>query len=169
LRDATPGTKPAALDMLRDLAGHHPTAVISRLELIELRRRVGLPQLFYLGNHGLEIAGPSESDICWEFGADYRAELDDCYEACLIELPPVAGLVVEHRRYALSVCTRRVAAEHVSQLDAALAILLAQRPRLRARQREDGHEIEPAIDWHRGKALRRLRELPRLLARLSRH
>ncbi|HEX5515122.1 MAG TPA: trehalose-phosphatase, partial [Gammaproteobacteria bacterium] len=113
---------------LQRLAGRHPTAVISGRELADVRARVGLPQLYYAGNHGFEIAGPPGSGIDWEFGSDYVDELDDLYQAFAIQLPPLDGLIIEHKRYSLSVHYRLVANEAVPALEHALSGLLAERP-----------------------------------------
>ena len=146
-------------EALQRLASRHPAAVVSGRELTDVRARVGLDQLYYAGNHGFEIAGPPGSGIDWEFGADYADELDDLYQAFAIQLPPLDGLIIEHKRYSLSVHYRLVTDEGVPALEQALSGLLAERPRLRLRRGKRVFEIRPAVDWHKGKAVRRLMEV----------
>lgn len=140
------------------LSRRYPTAIISGRELADVRERVGLPQLYYAGNHGFEIAGPAGSGIAWDLGRDYIAELDELYQACAIELPPVDGLIIEHKHYSLSVHYRLIDDAEVPPLEAALCGLLQQYPRLRLRHGKRVFEIRPAVDWHKGKAVLRLLE-----------
>lgn len=151
--------EPSVRKAVRDIAARYPTAIISGRELHDVRTRVGLSQLYYAGNHGFEIAGPEGSGIAWEFGRDFIDEIDDFYQACALELPPVEGLIVEHKHYSLSVHYRLVADEQVPPLETALTTLLAQHPRLRLRQGKQVFEVRPAADWHKGKAVRHLLEL----------
>ncbi|HEX5515100.1 MAG TPA: trehalose-phosphatase, partial [Gammaproteobacteria bacterium] len=69
------------------------------------------------------------------------------------------GLIIEHKRYSLSVHYRLVADEAVPALEHALSALLAERPRLRLRHGKRVFEVRPAVDWHKGKAIRRLMEV----------
>lgn len=151
--------EPAMRAAVQAVAQRYPTAVISGRELHDVRERVGLQQLHYAGNHGFEIAGPPGSALAWEYGRDYVDELDDLYQACAIELPPVEGLIIEHKHYSLSIHYRLVAEEQVPELESALTALLTQRPRLQLRYGKRVFEVRPAVDWHKGKAVRYLLKL----------
>jgi trehalose 6-phosphate phosphatase len=143
---------------LRQLAARYPTAVVSGRQLDDVRRRVGLPELYYSGNHGFEIAGPAGSGIDWQFGREYVDQLDTLHRILTAQLPSIDGLIVEHKRYSLSIHYRLVADQAVPTLEHTLAATLAEHPRLRLRRGKQVFEIRPDVDWHKGKAVRRLME-----------
>lgn len=145
---------PAMRASLTRLAARHPTAVVSGRQLADLRARVDLPGLYYSGNHGFEIAGP---DLAWEMGEAYVAELDELAAALDAALPEAEGLLLEHKRYSLSL-HYRLAPEAAESAGAVLERLLSTRPRLRLRHGKKVYEVRPALDWHKGKAVRRLLE-----------
>ena len=46
-------------ETVRGLAGHFPTAIISGRGREKVEGFVQLPELFYAGSHGMDIAGPT--------------------------------------------------------------------------------------------------------------
>jgi trehalose 6-phosphate phosphatase len=144
---------PAMRDAIRRVAGRYPTAVVSGRQLADVRERVGLPELYYSGNHGFEIAGPG---IDWQFGSEY---LDDMARLCRrlkAELPQVEGLFIEDKGYSLSIHYRLVSDDAVPGLEQALTAALTDFPRLKLRYGKRVFEVRPDVEWHKGKAVRHL-------------
>jgi alpha,alpha-trehalase len=140
------------------LARRYPLAIISGRELADVKARVGLPQLFYAGNHGFEIAGPKESGLGWQIGQEYTDMLDALHHTLRQRLPPRDGLIIEHKRYSLSIHYRLLADNTIPGLEQILVGILAAYPQLRLRYGKKVFEIRPDLDWHKGKAMLRLAE-----------
>lgn len=140
------------------LAERYPVAVVSGRQLADVRERVGLPQLYYSGNHGFEIDGPAGSDVRWEVGSEYVEEVEALRQVLQQSLPEINGLLIEHKRYSLSIHYRLVADEQVPAIEAALQAALRDFPRLKLRHGKRVFEVRPDLDWHKGKAVRRLFE-----------
>lgn len=144
---------------LHRLAARYPTAVVSGRQLSDVRERVGLPDLYYSGNHGFEIQGPEGSGVHWEVGREYVEEVDALRRELAQALPPIPEMIIEHKRYSLSVHYRLVPEQRVDEIEPALRSALSHHPRLKLRPGKKVFEVRPDLDWHKGKAVRRLLEV----------
>ena len=90
-----------------------PVAVVSGRALDDLRGRVGIPDLIYSGNHGMEI---------WDGRKMLRKEagdierLDELVDRLSKALAPVPGVLVEHKGLSASVHFRRVPPKKLSDV-----------------------------------------------------
>jgi trehalose 6-phosphate phosphatase len=150
-----------ALPILQRLAARPDTtvAVITGRGIPDVRRRTGLQDIHYAGNHGLELEGPH---IRWVHpGAEaerstlkrVRRELD----ALQHEWPDV---IIEDKSVSLSVHFRtvedRAAGEKIVARVHELAGRVPGRIRLMGGRRVV--EIRPDVEWDKGSALTKLRE-----------
>ncbi|MBI3998016.1 MAG: bifunctional alpha,alpha-trehalose-phosphate synthase (UDP-forming)/trehalose-phosphatase [Armatimonadetes bacterium] len=129
--------------------------VISGRALEDLRARVGLPDLLYAGNHGLELAGPGRTmvhrdaavaqDLIARVCARLRERLRDI-EGVMIEDKGITATV--HYRLVQRGEIERVQREVMEELAGTLP------GRLITRQGKMALEIRPDLDWHKGKAAR---------------
>ena len=149
---------PAARDVIARLALRADTwvAVLSGRALADVQERLGLPGLYYAGNHGLEISGPG---LEWVHpGA--RAALPALRAAAAElreELRTVAGAEVEDKGVSLSVHYRRVApAARPGVRDVALRTGCG-RAGVRCTEGKLAVELRPDVAWHKGEALRFIR------------
>lgn len=145
LSEATRGT-------LSALAGRWPVAVISGRDLDDLRRRVGVEGLVYAGSHGFEIAGPG-----FEYTAEHAQEflpgLDDAEAELRARLAGIAGHLVERKRFAIAVHYRGVAEAEVPAVERVVEGVLARHARLRKGQGKKVFQVQPRIDWNKGRAV----------------
>lgn len=148
---------PATRAVVARLASRHPVAVISGRQLADVRDRVDLPGLHYAGDHGFEITGPGGFE--WQFGQGYVDELTALHRQLVARLPQPDGLLLEQKRYSLSIHYRLVERQALPPVEQALTAILAEHPRLRLRPGKQIFEIRPNVDWHKGKAVRKLMEL----------
>jgi trehalose 6-phosphate phosphatase len=145
-----------ARQTIEDLSRNGRTAVtiVSGRALAYLRDRIGLPDLIYAGNHGLEIEG---GGLCFvePAAASARDELrvlTGCLERALRTVP---GVFIEPKGLTTSVHYRKVAASDTERLER------------RVREAVDAHhgvfrlgsgkmlwEILPETDWNKGAAVR---------------
>jgi len=133
-------------------------AVLSTRPLSDLEKQIGMDEVIYLANHGLEIKGP---------GMTFEPTLDGDKEVALKELASelthrlarISGSVVAFKRLSLSVDYRSVPVEnrelvrHVvrSAFDNLADMLLVK-------ERKKVIEILPRIDWDMGRAVHWIRE-----------
>lgn len=137
-------------------ARHFPVAIISGRSLSDVRKKVGLRNLTYAGNHGLE----------WQMGGRYeRVVLSPGMEKALQEANAVCaelrnqfpgvihedkGLTVSLHYRALSENARPRFLVHAR----ALVMRLTEKGSLVAKRGKKVIELAPAIEWSKGKFAR---------------
>ncbi len=147
---------PHARTILQALAHRADTeiALISGRGLDDLRRRIGIPDIYYAGNHGLEIHGPDLDDT-----VSGALELVPAVQRCFAELQAALGAMhgvyLENKHLSLSVHYRRIDDPHEQQrvVDCVRRIFESDPAGLRLTSGKRVVEIRPDIDWHKGKAL----------------
>ncbi|MBI3565826.1 MAG: trehalose-phosphatase [Elusimicrobia bacterium] len=129
-------------------------AIISGRALDDVKSRVGLPGIYYAGNHGLEIDGPG---IRWahpraaRVGRSIRLDFEE-------DLRDFPGLMIEHKRLGFAVHYRGVHARHHESLRARMrARLLAFRKRFRVLHGKKTFDVRRDVPWDKGHALRAIR------------
>jgi trehalose 6-phosphate phosphatase len=128
--------------------------IISGRELEDVRKRVGLPELIYAGNHGLEIRG-LELKYLQPAAEAVRGALQRMSIELRSRLRTVSGVLVENKGLTASIHYRMVAdrdREYVRSVVDAVVVSQAE-PFVRT----DGHlvfEVRPQVEWHKGNAVR---------------
>ncbi len=128
--------------------------IISGRGLDHLRERVGLPDLIYAGNHGLEIEGRGLSFL-EPAAAAARGELRAVTQRLEPALRTIPGAFVEYKVLTTSVHYRNVAAEDRGRVER--AVLEAVAPAAGLLRLGTGKmlwEILPKTDWNKGAAVR---------------
>lgn len=140
-------------DTLRRLAGLCRVAVLSGRDLADVRRRVGLEDMWYAGSHGFDIAGPGVDGKQHQQGNDYRPALDAAEESLRSELAGVDGCLVERKRFSIATHYRNVAGKDVPVVQRAVEHARAAHRELRLTRGKKVFELQPDIDWGKGRAL----------------
>lgn len=128
-------------------------SIISGRDLDDVRERVGLEELYYAGSHGFDIRGPG---IERQLGTEARPALQRATETLRDRLADVEGAIIEPKRFSLAVHYRLVAPDQVALVSAAADAALE--PELKRFDGKKVIEIQPRMDWHKGKALLTLLE-----------
>lgn len=128
-------------------------SIVSGRAIADLRERVGLPNLIYVGNHGFEIE--SDSTCFREPRAQaLRQELRALSLQLKLALSDTDGLEIEDKGLTLSVHFRRV----VEQLhDWVRSVTFSTVSRWQSFECREGKlvlEIRPQVDWHKGYAIK---------------
>lgn len=139
--------------VLKRLARAFPTTVISGRALDDVKRLVDVAEVFYAGNHGLQIAGPAQTHIKHEQSVEYLDAMDVAYHAIQSQVGHIEGVVIEHKQFSLSVHYRLVADGKVPGIEAAVDNVIANEPRLRKHHGKKVFEVRPRIAWDKGKAV----------------
>ena len=138
---------------VRDLAAVCTVAIISGRDRADVQRLVGLDELVYAGSHGFDIAGPEDLQIQHEEGTVFAAVVGRATELLRKALAPIAGAIVEPKRFAVAVHYRQVAPDDVPVVEAAVDNALGEVPELRKTYGKKVFELRPRLEWDKGKAL----------------
>lgn len=130
-------------------------AVLSGRALADVRSLIGLPGIYYAGNHGLEIDGPG---IRWahpQAAAVDRSVWRDI-EADLKEFP---GAFIEHKRLGAAVHYRSVPPRHHKRLRERLRDRFRMlRDRFRLLRGKKTFDLRHTLSWNKGDALEMIRK-----------
>ncbi|MCL4503259.1 MAG: trehalose-phosphatase, partial [Deltaproteobacteria bacterium] len=139
---------------LRDLAEHCTVAVISGRDLPDVRKLVDLENIYYAGSHGFDIAGPEGKRIEHQLGKDYLPVLDEAEKSLkdLLE-DKISGVQVERKKFSIAIHYRRVKEDKVAEVEKAVDKVKKEHARLRQSSGKKIFELQPDIDWNKGKAI----------------
>ncbi len=137
---------------LSDLSARYPVAIISGRARPDVQKRVALDALYYAGSHGLDIAGPAGDRFEFIQGADFIPAVRQAVATLESDLASVPGVLVESKTYTVAVHTRRAADTDIPKVEAVIAKILAEQPRLRTKCGKRVVELVPDLDWHKGRA-----------------
>ena len=129
--------------------------IISGRALKDLHDRVGIRDIIYAGNHGLEIEGPGFSFI--EPVAKETAALFGVINKLLNRaFAGIKGVLVEHKGLSLSVHYRAVAEKEAGsvkhELDRVTGIAQSL-GKIKITNGKRVYEIRPPVNWDKGKAI----------------
>jgi len=132
-------------------------AVISGRGLNDIKSRVGIKGVCYAGSHGYEIEGPSikmEYKPALEF-----VEIFDLLEEELTKLlAKVEGALVERKKFSIALHYRNVSKSEVDLVEKAADEAVRKYPKVRKSYGKKVYELQPDLEWNKGKALEWLME-----------
>lgn len=126
--------------------------VVSELDVAELRERVGLDSVVYVGNHGFEVVAARGKRIDPRPGDDYLPDLADVGHELTERLGEEAGRLRRHR-FMLKLRLDGLDDDEKAGLVEVVDVLLEDRPELAMVRSNDSVEIMPAVGWHEGAAM----------------
>jgi alpha,alpha-trehalase len=138
---------------LARLAKVATVAVVSGRDLKDIRRLVAVDGLYYSGSHGFEIAGPDQAAPASEHGAAYLPLLDKAEQALRSGLQDIDRILVERKRLSVAVHYRLVAEADHAKVKKITDEVTAAHPGLRRTIGKMVYDLQPDIDWHKGKAV----------------
>jgi trehalose 6-phosphate phosphatase len=147
---------------LQDL-GNHPrylVGVISGRSLSDVREKVGLTEIAYAGNHGLEMEGPG-LHFRHPAARQVRPVLDRVYRDLCRQLANYPGVLVEDKGLTLSVHYRMVPEAQEARVESKFQDTVSDCPEkamLRITRGKKVLEVRPNVDWNKGNAIARLME-----------
>jgi trehalose 6-phosphate synthase/phosphatase len=147
--DAALSAEARAILEQADRSGHVETVVVSGRTLADVRERVGIPGLTYVGNHGLEIEGPG---IRFRHPESTRFVTALSRAAAALESLRVRGGWVERKGLTLSWHTRSIPSGQRPAAEQAAASLL-RRFGLHVTRGVFVIEGRPPVQWHKGSAV----------------
>ena len=146
--------------VVRALAGRCPVCVVSGRDRAVVYELSGLEDLVVAGSHGFDIHDPAVGTI----HHDASEGFEDLVAAVTREVTDAAdaveGTLVEPKHASVALHYRAVApAEHERVQEIVDAVLAAHPDELRVTPGKFVHEIQPRIDWDKGRAVLHLLEV----------
>ncbi|WNG53524.1 trehalose-phosphatase [Archangium gephyra] len=135
------------------LARHYPVAIVSGRDLPVLEDFVGLTGVYYAGSHGFDIKGPGGQAFQLEEGRALLPELDAAERELASGLADIPGAKLERKRFSVAVHWRHVEEARYAEVERVVDAVLARHPRLRKGGGKMVFEVQPDIDWHKGRAV----------------
>lgn len=136
---------------LRVLANRTPVAILSGRDLDDVRRRVDIDGIIYAGSHGFDIAGPGE--LRKEVATEFLVELDLAERQLRKQLAGIPGARVERKRFSIAAHYRTVKESDLPSLHRIVNGVAARHRELRSMEGKKIYELQPHIDWDKGKAM----------------
>ena len=138
---------------VEELARYCTVGVMSGRDLKDVQELVGIDSIYYGGSHGFDIAGPREHKLESQQGTEFLPILDTAEQALKNRLAHITGALVERKKFSIAVHYRRVADDRVPEVENVVDEVLSSESRLHKSSGKKVFELQPKIDWHKGKAL----------------
>ena len=139
--------------VLKKVAGCHTTAIISGRDLPDLKSLVDLEGLVYAGSHGFDIELPDGRRKSPPAAQQALPALKSAGDLIERRIGKTKGIIVERKKYAVTVHYRLAATEEHDTIEAAVDEALRSTEGLRKRGGKKIFELLPDIDWDKGEAL----------------
>ena len=138
---------------IRRLAATLPLTVVTGRDIAVVADLIAVDGLGYVGSHGLDIQGPPTSGFGKEVAAGCVPALDAAEAALREAFSPIAGVVVERKRFSLSTHFRLAAEVDVARVDAEVTRQAHRHPSLRREAGKKLFELRPDVAWDKGAAV----------------
>lgn len=133
-------------------------SIVSGRALADLRLRVGLKNLIYSGNHGLEIDGPGIAFV-HPSSVETRPRMKAFSETLSRRLTQIDGVWVENKGLTLAVHFRLARAGSHQEIGTIVEATVEQAPhRFRVTPGLKVLDIRPDVNWHKGDAVAWIRK-----------
>lgn len=135
------------------LARTCPVAVVSGRDLSDVRSRVGVEGIAYAGSHGFDVLDADGESLDPGDATRFLPMLDRAERELAARLSRVDGMRLERKRFSLAVHYRQVPADSVDAVRAQVERVLREVGGLRCSHGKKVLDLQPDIDWHKGRAL----------------
>ncbi|MGM0505478.1 MAG: trehalose-phosphatase [Bacteroidota bacterium] len=137
-------------------------AVVSGRDMDDVKKRVGIEELYYAGSHGFRISGPDGLYHEHQQTKEILPKLDQIEKNLNDNLSDIEGIKIERKRYAIAVHYRNVNEKYVTAIKDEVESLVSKSEGLKKGEGKKIVEITPDIDWHKGKVVSWLLNMPEL-------
>ncbi len=145
---------------LQQLKDHCTIAVISGRDRPDVQDKIKVEGIFYAGSHGFDIAGPNNQHYEIDQGKKRLPALDSAEVELNARIPEIEGAWVERKKYSIAVHYRGVSPEDESKVEEIVDSVYGHyKGQLRKAEGKKIFELQPDIDWNKGKALHWLLKL----------
>jgi alpha,alpha-trehalase len=143
----------AVHDLVRRLAERCTVAIVSGRDREDVARRVRLPNLWYVGSHGFDIASPDGEIFTREEAEPALPELERAEEEVRNELAGIDGIVIERKAFALAVHYRLASRQGTEKAIGVVQSIARRSDHLTTHSDLLVIELRADVDWHKGHAI----------------
>lgn len=141
-------------EAVRGLAERCSVCVVSGRDRKVVHELMGLDNLIVAGSHGFDLWTPDEGAIEHDAGSGFEELIADVKARLDKELGTIQGASVEPKRASVAVHYRLVPEEARPRIEQIVEGLLAERPdELKVTPGKIVYEVQPKIDWDKGRAV----------------
>ncbi|XP_058211517.1 probable trehalose-phosphate phosphatase C [Rhododendron vialii] len=158
--------------VLREVARHFPTAIISGRGREKVSDFVDLDNVYYAGSHGLDIAAPLRSPtygdpkhqsraldrkgnevVLFQPAKKYLPAIEKILSTLNEKTRSIQGVMIENNKFCVSVHFRHVRDEDFCTLEKLVNSVLQEYEEFRISIGKKVFEIRPDMEWNKGHAL----------------
>jgi trehalose 6-phosphate phosphatase len=144
-------------DIVRALAQRCPVCVVSGRDRAVVSELMGVDDLIVAGSHGFDIYDPARGPIVHEASQGWEGLVAEVTERVRTAAEDIPGTLVEPKHASVALHDRHVADADRPRVETLVEAVLAEHPgELRVTPGKFVHEIQPKIDWNKGKAVEHL-------------
>ncbi len=145
---------PEIRDIVRRLAERCPVCIVSGRDRPDIEALVGIDGLIFAGSHGFDIASPDGHSIQKEHGAEFAHILDQAKVRLHEVMDPIKGALIEPKKASVAAHYRLVAEGERHKVKDVVDEILADYPdKLKVTPGKMVYEIQPKVDWDKGRAV----------------
>ncbi len=139
--------------IVRSLAERCSVAVVSGRDRPDVEKLVGIDNLIFAGSHGFDIASPDGRSIQREEGGEFGELLEKVTARLHEVMDPIEGALIEPKKASVAAHYRLVSEDDRPKIKAVVDEILAAHSNLRVTPGKMVYEIQPKLDWNKGKAV----------------
>jgi trehalose 6-phosphate phosphatase len=140
--------------VVRALAKRCSVCVVSGRDRAVVQQLMGVDNLVVAGSHGFDIWSPQEGTIAHDAATGFEDLISEVTDRLGADVGSIPGVAVEPKRASVAVHYRLADPEHRAAVTAAVDELLDEYSgRLKVTRGKMVCELQPKIDWHKGKAV----------------
>ncbi len=141
-------------EAVRDLARRCPVCVVSGRDRRVVQDLMGVDDLIVAGSHGFDIWSPAGGEIQREEGEEFADLLHDVEMRLREDLGGIDGALVEPKKSSVAAHYRLVLEEQRPEVGRVVEEVLAEYPgELKVTPGKMVYEVQPNVDWDKGKAV----------------
>lgn len=141
-------------EAVRGLAERTSVCVVSGRDRPVVQELMGVDTLIVAGSHGFDIWSPSGGALQKEIGGEFTGLLEEVKARLHEVMDPIDGALVEPKKASVAAHYRLVADAEKHKVKDVVDAILAEHPNeLKVTPGKMVFEIQPKIDWDKGKAV----------------
>jgi trehalose 6-phosphate phosphatase len=139
---------------VQTLSRRCPVCVISGRDRAVVQRLMGIDDLVVAGSHGFDIWSPRLGTLDHPEAVGSGKLISEASEHVRDRLAAVDGVLIEPKKFSVAVHYRLVApAQHERVAAVVRAVVGEFAPSLKVTPGKDVYEVQPNLDWNKGRAL----------------